>query len=184
MTLKKEKEKRQTSDFGLATAINAIKSKDSTAYVPIILPFKDSTEEKKINTSKDIIMTDEGLKEDDLYLFQFPRQIPIDIFLQEKEKYEETSNEEPQYDSKGYLIKPEFQNVFKELPKNTSLGKLRVYKSGKVKMQIGDVLFDIVPGINTKFAQEISVITNEEFNQAYLLGKINQRKLIAVPEFE
>ena len=57
-----------------------------------------------------------------------------------------------------------------------------MYKSGKVKMQIGDVLFDVIPGINTKFVQQASVITGEEYNQAYLLGNVTNKKLVVIPE--
>ena len=122
------------------------------------------------------------LNEDNLFLFQFPRQIPINLEIQEKEKLEETLNEEPSYDANGYLIKPEFKNVFNELPKNTRLGKLKIFKSGKVKMQIGDTLFDVIPGTNTKFVQQAAVMTNKESNQAYILGNVTNKKLVVIPE--
>lgn len=122
------------------------------------------------------------MNEDNLFLFQFPRQIPINLEIQEKEKLEETLNEEPSYDTNGYLIKPEFKNVFNELPKNTRLGKLKIFKSGKVKMQIGDTLFDVIPGTNTKFVQQAAVMTNKESNQAYILGNVTNKKLVVIPE--
>ena len=152
-----------------------------------MLPFTNGDDSTKETCRDEIIDGKDSsnkinFNEENLFLFQFPRQIPLKVDLQEKEKLEETLNEEPSFDQNGYLIKPEFKNVFREIPKNTKLGKLKVYKSGKVKMQIGDVLFDVIPGINTKFVQQASVITGEEYNQAYLLGNVTNKKLVVIPE--
>lgn len=49
-------------------------------------------------------------------------------------------------------------------------------------MQIGDTLFDVIPGTNTKFVQQAAVMTNKESNQAYILGNVTNKKLVVIPE--
>ncbi len=96
---------------------------------------------------------------------------------------EENNNDEPMYDDNGYLIQPEFKNIFKEIPKYSNLGKLKIFKSGKVKMEFGNVLFDVIPGSFVKFAQQASVVKNDN-KQTFLLGKVNSKKLIVIPEID
>ena len=157
----------------LSSIITALKSNDPTAYTPILLPFTAPSQQQP----------SPPLLEDSVYLFQFPRQIPLNIPLQDKIKKEETVTDEPQYDSNGYLIQAEYQNVFKQLNKHTHLGKLTLYKSGKLKLSLGNVKFNITEGIKTKFAQEIAVV-NASDNKAYVLGEIINKKLIVIPEFD
>ncbi|KAJ8478054.1 hypothetical protein OPV22_021781 [Ensete ventricosum] len=57
------------------------------------------------------------------------------------------------------------------------MGKIMVYKSGKVKMQLGDVLFDISPGLKCEFAQDIAAINTKE-KHCCILGKLNKRAVI------
>jgi septum formation protein len=45
-----------------------------------------------------------------------------------KLKAEEIENEEPIYDQNGFLVKNDFENVFKEFQKNSNMGKLKIYK--------------------------------------------------------
>ena len=188
---KKEKKKKiNPEEYSILNAINNIKKKDPDAYIPILLPF--GLENKNRNnkkTTKDEIYNSNSneeeneLNEDNIFVVQFPRQIPINSENQEKIKIEENENDEPLYDDNGYLIQPEFKNVFKEIPKNSKLGKLKIYKSGKVKMEIGNVLFDVIPGNFVKFAQQISIIKSDK-NQVFLLGKSNSKKLIVIPEID
>ena len=93
-------------------------------------------------------------------MFQFPRQIPLkDLKNQEKIKEEENVNEQPNYDEKEVLISPEFKNTFQEIKDNTVIGKLVIMKSGKVKIKMGDIYFDINQGSTTKFAQYSAIVT-------------------------
>ena len=180
---KKEKKKTNPEEFGILNAINNIKKKDPDSYVPILLPFglnKEETNNKK-TTKDEIYLNDNELNENNIFVIQFPKQIPIKSEEQEKQKMEENNNDEPMYDDNGYLIQPEFKNVFKEIPKYSNLGKLKIFKSGKVKMEFGNVLFDVIPGSFIKFAQQASIIKKDN-KQTFLLGKINSKKLIVIPE--
>jgi hypothetical protein len=58
------------------------------------------------------------------------------------------------------------------------LGSLVVYKSGRVKLRIGDVLYDVTPGMPLNFLQEVAVVEPEE-QKFYSLGEINQRMVVS-----
>ena len=50
-------------------------------------------------------------------------------------------------------------------------------------MEFGNVLFDVIPGSFVKFAQQASVVKNDN-KQTFLLGKVNSKKLIVIPEID
>ena len=162
---------KDTKGEDLLSAINNLKLKDPNAYLPTTLPFKTLEDESKTL----------DLNENDVYLFQLPRIIPTNLESQRKLKEEELDVEEPTYDQHGFLIKNNFENVLKTLPKNSALGKLKIYKSGKLKMQIGNTIYDVTAGINCKFAQELGVIFPKT-QEAFFLGKIREKKLIVTPD--
>lgn len=180
---KKKKDKsKSTEDFTIEHAIKVIKEKDPESYIPILLPFEKDAPEQK--TAKEELLATNENDNENLFIFQFPRQIPLNIPIQEQEKKQEIINEEPTFDKNGYLIKPEFKNVFQEIKPNTRLGKIKVYKSGKIKLDINGVLFDVIPGTHIKFKQEAAIIGKEDKNEAYLLGNVRDKKMIVVPEIE
>ncbi|XP_006652221.1 DNA-directed RNA polymerase III subunit rpc4 [Oryza brachyantha] len=64
----------------------------------------------------------------------------------------------------------------KELP-GGFIGKILVYKSGKVKMKINDLLFDVSPGSDCKFSQEVAAINTRE-KHLCALGEISKRAVV------
>uniref|UniRef100_A0A0D9W4B8 RNA polymerase III subunit C4 n=1 Tax=Leersia perrieri TaxID=77586 RepID=A0A0D9W4B8_9ORYZ len=62
------------------------------------------------------------------------------------------------------------------------MGKILVYKSGKVKMKIGDTLFDVSPGSNCMFVQEVAAINTRE-KHCCTLGEISKRAIVT-PDVE
>lgn len=62
------------------------------------------------------------------------------------------------------------------------MGKLLVYESGAVKMRLGDILLDAVPGSECIFAQDVAAI-NSVTKQCCFLGDINKR-VILVPDVD
>ena len=179
----KKNEEKKVEGYVIDSFINKIKEKDPQAYTPIILPFeKDNSEEKSL---KDVLMEEIEENKQKLFVFQFPRQIPIkDLKNQIKIKEEENVNEEPKKDKNGFLISPEFENSFQEINNKTVIGKLVIMKSGKVKIKMGDIYFDVNQGSLTKFAQFATVITGNKDNQAFILGQPLNKKLIVTPEFD
>nr|CAB3446701.1 unnamed protein product [Digitaria exilis] len=64
----------------------------------------------------------------------------------------------------------------KELP-GGFMGKILVYKSGKVKMTLGDVLFDVSAGSSCMFAQEVAAINTKE-KHCCGLGELGKRAVV------
>lgn len=180
---KNYEKKVSKEEADIKNAIQNLRAKDPTAYLPTTLPFKSSEDidHNLYNSAKEILTETGNLNEADLFLFQLPRLIPMDLDIQQSMRKEEILNDEPEYDEHGFLKSPEFENVMKTIPKHSAFGKLRIYKSGKMKMQIGKNLYDVSPGINCKFAQDLAVISPDT-NEAFLLGKVNEKKLIVTPE--
>jgi hypothetical protein len=66
--------------------------------------------------------------------------------------------------------------------KDGKVGKLILYKSGKVKLKIGDFLFDVATGLKTNFLQEVAVISPEE-ERMYHLGELTHR-MVCSPDLD
>ena len=62
------------------------------------------------------------------------------------------------------------------------IGKLLVFESGKVKMQIGDVLLDVALGSQCQCFQQV-VALNLESRSAMTLGEI-QHKAVCTPDMD
>ena len=57
---------------------------------------------------------------------------------------------------------------------NKSLGKLLITKSGKVKMKIGDVVFDVTQGVECRERQELALVDKKQ-SKFITLGAIHNR---------
>lgn len=75
----------------------------------------------------------------------------------------------------------EFTSTLANVPSG-HLGKLLIYKSGKVKLRIGDILFDVSTGMRCNFLQEV-VAVNESEQKYYQLGDIAKR-MVCYPDIE
>ncbi|GMH13754.1 hypothetical protein Nepgr_015595 [Nepenthes gracilis] len=63
-----------------------------------------------------------------------------------------------------------------ELPAGL-MGKMMVYRSGKVKLKLGDTLYDVTPGSDCVFAQDVVAINTEE-KHCCVVGELNKRATI------
>ncbi|KAM0902635.1 hypothetical protein ACQ4PT_019179 [Festuca glaucescens] len=115
-----------------------------------------------------------------LLFFQLPSSLPLPKQTQ--------SVEEPNTGSKENA---ECANVTREQRRPSSfagskikdlpgghMGKILIYKSGKVKMKIGDAMFDLSPGSNCMFDQEVAAINTRE-KHCCTLGEISKRVVVA-----
>ncbi|KAG0246533.1 hypothetical protein BGX31_001404 [Mortierella sp. GBA43] len=59
------------------------------------------------------------------------------------------------------------------------IGRLLIYKSGKVKMQVGDIIMDVSSGSECSFLQEVVVVDTSD-RQAFVMGAVEKR-MICVP---
>ncbi|XP_050386588.1 DNA-directed RNA polymerase III subunit rpc4-like [Argentina anserina] len=57
------------------------------------------------------------------------------------------------------------------------MGKMLVYKSGAVKFKLGDALYDVSPGSDCVFAQDVAAI-NTAARKCCVLGELGQRVVI------
>ncbi|KAF9918144.1 hypothetical protein BX616_010098 [Lobosporangium transversale] len=65
------------------------------------------------------------------------------------------------------------------LQQEGKIGRLLIYKSGKVKMQIGDIVMDVSSGADCSFLQDVVVVDSAN-KQAFVMGTVDKR-LICVP---
>lgn len=72
-------------------------------------------------------------------------------------------------------------STFKQIPSG-KIGKIKVYESGKVKMHIGDVVFDITPGIPRTCRQEVVGIS-EVKKKIVVLGHV-VHSVVCVPDLD
>lgn len=80
------------------------------------------------------------------------------------------------------------ENCIKNVPSG-QIGELVVYKSGKVKMRIGKVLYDVSAGVHTPFRQEVVAITpkdndnhksDEPTMQLHNLGAVRNHVIVSL----
>ncbi|OVA13380.1 RNA polymerase III Rpc4 [Macleaya cordata] len=57
------------------------------------------------------------------------------------------------------------------------MGKLLVHKSGAVKLKLGDTLYDVSPGSDCTFANDVVAI-NTEGKQCCSVGELNKRAVV------
>ena len=74
-----------------------------------------------------------------------------------------------------------FDNSLTKVPKG-QIGKLRIHKSGKMKLQLGNIIYDVLPGNTQNALEQVTAIT-EERKQIYNLGEISKR-LLCIPDME
>ncbi|KAG2660620.1 DNA-directed RNA polymerase III subunit RPC4-like isoform X5 [Panicum virgatum] len=107
-----------------------------------------------------------------MFLFQLPKSLPLP---------RRSSNiVERKGRATGEEVK-EGSNL-QQLPQGY-LGKMLVYKSGKVKMKLGDVMFDVNRGAESRMPQHIVALNTQE-KHCCLLGEIEKRHVIVTPDVD
>ncbi|KAL8160901.1 hypothetical protein V2J09_012390 [Rumex salicifolius] len=102
-----------------------------------------------------------------LMLFQLPRTVPLSAVKQDDASSSNPPNPGPSVNKCGLL---------KDLPEGL-MGKLLVYNSGKVKLKLGDALYDVNPGSDCKFAEDaVAMNTNEK--HCSILGQIHKHAVV------
>jgi len=109
------------------------------------------------------LLQQEGSKER-MFFFQFPNSLPL-----------------PKRSSSAGKEVMEGSNL-QQLPQGY-LGKMLVYKSGKIKMKLGDIIFDVNPGVESRMLQR-AVALNTRDKHCCLLGEIENRHVIVTPNVD
>ncbi|KAJ1928550.1 hypothetical protein IWQ60_001924 [Tieghemiomyces parasiticus] len=87
---------------------------------------------------------------------------------------------EPGSEDAAMATETETPAAEEDTERDGKIGKLLVYESGKVKMQLGEVLFDVDLGSPFSFQQQVTVVDAEN-RQAFALGQIQER-MVCIPD--
>lgn len=71
------------------------------------------------------------------------------------------------------------EEVEDQLQQEGKIGRLLIYKSGKVKMKVGDIIMDVSAGSECSFLQDIVVVDSNN-KQAFVMGSV-QKRMVCVP---
>eukprot|EP01118_Nematostelium_gracile_P008898 TRINITY_DN2974_c0_g1_i1.p1 TRINITY_DN2974_c0_g1~~TRINITY_DN2974_c0_g1_i1.p1 ORF type:complete len:299 (-),score=62.93 TRINITY_DN2974_c0_g1_i1:139-1002(-) len=118
------------------------------------------------------------IKEDELCLIQLPSLLPIEEKPKEKEK-EKDPKKKVEVKSDDWAS--EFENNLLNLPEG-QIGRVLIYKSGKVVWKIGDFEYELKPGTQANFLQQV-IAFDQQAATCYELGDLASR-LICVPTIE
>ncbi|CAL1354760.1 unnamed protein product [Linum trigynum] len=106
-----------------------------------------------------------------MLLFKFPPKMPYInrsiISAKGKEKVGSSSSS----------IQSQSSNCLSQLPEGY-MGKMVVYKSGAVKLKIGDVLYDVAQGSDCTFHQQVMAV-NTEAKQCSEVGEIEKHAVVS-----
>ncbi|CAN8298832.1 unnamed protein product [Cochlearia groenlandica] len=157
---------------------------DYYSYYPITLPLRrpysgdpelldveefmqdSGNHEDSLNTATNLgLMEDSG--EQKMLFMRLP-SIPL------VKQSTTTENRETKTKIKAGVEKP--CDLKADLPEGF-MGKLLVYKSGAVKMKLGEVLYDVSPGLKSEFAQDVMVVNTEEKN-CCLVGDVYKHAVL------
>uniref|UniRef100_A0A453HCP2 DNA-directed RNA polymerase III subunit RPC4 n=1 Tax=Aegilops tauschii subsp. strangulata TaxID=200361 RepID=A0A453HCP2_AEGTS len=123
--------------------------------------------------------TEDKMNTPQLLFFQFPASLPLPQVLSVAGADMDTSDSEgveTEETNKRRRLESVNGCKLKDLPGGL-MGKLLVYKSGKVKMLLGDALFDVSAGLDCTFAQE-AVAINTYKKHCCSLGEVNKRAIV------
>ncbi|KAL8102663.1 uncharacterized protein LOC141676643 [Apium graveolens] len=132
-------------------------------------------DESSINSAIELGLMEED-PETNMFFLQFPENLPVT--RQSVKEGLETSNTSKPVKGSGASGKVCHLN---ELPAGF-MGKMLVYRSGAVKLKLGDILYNVSSGLNNVFAQDAVAINTEE-KHCCVVGEINKRAIVS-PDLE
>ncbi|XP_042055482.1 uncharacterized protein LOC121800009 isoform X1 [Salvia splendens] len=125
-------------------------------------------EENATNAAKELGLLDKSL-ENNMFFLQLPKMLPGIAQSADSEVPEHQNNGSP---SRGEVISQNLTTL-DSLPQGL-IGKMLVYKSGAVKMRIGNAIYNVTAGMKCMFSQDIVAI-NAEKKLCCNLGELNKR---------
>ncbi|ORX62204.1 hypothetical protein DM01DRAFT_1331658 [Hesseltinella vesiculosa] len=124
-----------------------------------------------------------SVADDELLFFQLPKVVPqFDLPVKEDEVNEDVDMVKdkeadlPAPAQKATLEEKMNQLSLSEMP-NGSIGKLVVFKSGKIKLKMGDILYDLDNGMTSSFLENLMVVDteSEQLKKSIELGHLVQK---------
>ncbi|KAL9153969.1 hypothetical protein ABFS82_10G083000 [Erythranthe guttata] len=126
-------------------------------------------DENATNDAAELGLVEENA-ENNMFLLKFPENLPM-VKQPDRAEAREPGNI-PKNTQKG-AGKPQKTCNLEELPAGF-MGKMLVYKSGAVKLKLGDTLYDVSAGLDCVFAQEV-VAVNAEEKKCCSVGELHKR---------
>lgn len=153
---------------------------------------QENHQAEQLNPSKSLsdffVLTKQDLQ-DHLLFFQFPPTLPQ--FWVPSELYPESiepaipASNPPETSQSSEATPSTEKETFLPLTDDRvegCIGKLVIYKSSKVQLKIGNLIFDVSAGANCHFLECITAIDAEN-KQAFSLGNIEQH-LVCTPDLD
>ncbi|KAJ0090902.1 hypothetical protein Patl1_13564 [Pistacia atlantica] len=165
---------------------------DYYSYYPVTLPLRrpysgspELLDEEEFGDTSETMDYDEssmkpaeelGLMEENLEASMFFLQLPPTMPMKKRsttgEGQEATGSSKPH----GGKRTMEKTCSLDELPAGF-MGKMLVYKSGAVKLKLGDTLYDVTPGLDCMFAQDVVAINKAE-KYCCIVGELDKRAIL------
>jgi len=161
------------NDFGpsATSAFDTPDLKASSAQLAATSVRSMGTEAERSNPANLMFRNEDGFYsgEDQLFFIQMPSALPFgDVPVRPASSVEQNQ-----------VLG--FRGNMAALPSG-NIGKLLIYKSGKVKLKVGDQLFDVSTGMPCNFLQEVVAI-NTDKKKYFQLGDIS-RRMVCYPDID
>ncbi|KAG0182101.1 DNA-directed RNA polymerase III subunit RPC4 [Apophysomyces sp. BC1021] len=167
-------------------------TEESTEEEPTVLPevFMDDDAPAQnifaLNEKSKLV----SVADDELLFFQLPSILPrfeapstTDEGMEDVKIEEGKEAQLPTAAKKATLEEAMASLALEDLPEGR-IGKLVVYKSGKIKLKLGDVLLDVSQGMRSTFLENVMVVDIEsETKKTIELGHVVQ-KFVCAPDME
>lgn len=205
MTVKSKKEKKKNDDDELMTDVKAEEDEENSAVSTPVLSDDEEVELPKVMMDSDspaqnIFALNEKQRlvcvaEEELLYFQLPTVVPKfekpkEEVVQDVDMDEDKVKTESEVDAlpaaaKKSTLEEAMSNLELEEMPDGQIGKLVIYKSGKMKMKFGNILLDVNQGMQSSFLENIMVVDHEseETKKAIELGHIVQ-KFVCAPNMD
>jgi len=127
-------------------------------------------------TAATVFTNSEAMEE--LFFIQLPSYLPASHANKTPPKQVKSKRDRPDPNASG-IPQEQFERNIHNIPEGY-MGKIYVYESGKVKMKLGDIWFNINMGAECSFKQEAAVIDTEQ-QTLHVLGNVSKR-LVCSPD--
>ncbi|KAL8456738.1 hypothetical protein ACS0TY_033994 [Phlomoides rotata] len=132
---------------------------------------RSAYDENEANSAEELGLLDEDTG-NNMFFLQLPSALP-GITQSANAEVPERQNNDNRSNGSGKSQKP---CPLESLPAGL-IGKMIVYRSGAVKLKLGDIIYDVSAGLNCLFAQD-AVAINTEGKQCCNLGELNKRAVV------
>ncbi|TPX67588.1 hypothetical protein SpCBS45565_g03690 [Spizellomyces sp. 'palustris'] len=122
-------------------------------------------------------------EENQMLFFQFPSILPkFDTLDVEVVEAQVSTDSRPVHIKAESKIKTDPDAAQKSVGPDGRVGKLVLYRSGKMKLKMGNIMFDVTPGPETSFLQNVVAVDGEK-PACYNLGDVSKR-FVCSPDIE